>query len=167
MTLSRISPVTLLLVLALSCEESGNSPVPDTKPLPAATGLSQGLSATPANPLFVVEKIGPTVYPNSSNPIQMVAAGEFTIVGWAVDPEAQSAATGVDVMIDGVPYSATYGIPRQDVADRYKVPAYVRSGFSFSMPADLVKGARTVSIRVIAAGRKSFYPSPDFRVNVQ
>ena len=78
--------------------------------------------------------------------------------GWAVDGKAESLAGGVDVAIDGSPfYKAEYGVDQQDVAKALRVPGYAKSGFSFVLhAARFPKGKHAISIRVIAADKKSF-----------
>jgi len=97
-----------------------------------------------------------------------VPSGDVTLSGWAVDALAKSEAGGVDVVVDGNPYQARYGLGRPDVATATNVPAYGKSGFSFVLAAgSLSKGKHDVIIRVISADTKSYSVLRKFSIDVQ
>jgi hypothetical protein len=79
---------------------------------------------------------------------------------------ARTLAGGVDVVIDRTPYSATYGIERPDVAKHFNNPAYVKSGFQFVIP-QLPIGQHSVTLRVIAQDKKSYYEGPTVQFTVE
>jgi hypothetical protein len=64
--------------------------------------------------------------------------GELVLSGWAVDPEAKNVPGGVEIVIDKKPYRGDHSLSRQDVADFFKIPAYEKAGYRFSMPARLL-----------------------------
>ncbi len=78
--------------------------------------------------------------------------------GWAVDQTRYSPAAGVDVTIDGIPYTARYGRERADVAQALGSQEYRRSGFDFLLPVShLPVGTHTLTVRVISANRNDVY----------
>jgi hypothetical protein len=81
--------------------------------------------------------------------------------GWAFDEPNKAAASGVDIVIDSIPYSANYGSDRSDVAEHFQNPSYRNCGFQMTMaPRQLPKGSHSVVVRVIAQDRKTYYQSP-------
>jgi hypothetical protein len=127
---------------------------------PVATGATQNLTRNPGTTLFWVDEIGSVKNPYENKSVKVSSAGDFTAVGWAVDKETEMPAGGVDVVIDNTTYAATYGLDRPDVADGQKVPAYLHSGWSFSMPAAPLKGPHRLTIRIVSSDRKSYYEIP-------
>jgi hypothetical protein len=109
-------------------------------------------------PLYRVDQINGIVNPFNRKSIQFAASDELKIRDWAVDQQSQTAAGGGDVVIDGIPYVALYGIERNDVAEGRKVPGYRDCGFQFWMPAGrLAPGVHTLSLRIVARDRKFYY----------
>jgi hypothetical protein len=120
-------------------------------------GKSSRLTKANGAPLYVLERIGEVWSPLIKQPVP-VPAGPVTFWGWAVDETQKNSAAGVDILIDGKPFGADYGIERGDVANFFKVPAYKDSGFKLTVPArGLDKGRHQVAVRVLAKDGKSYY----------
>jgi Polysaccharide biosynthesis enzyme WcbI len=86
--------------------------------------------------------------------------------GWAADIRNGTPAGGVDVVVDGVPYSAIYGIARSDVAQAHGDP-FENSGFQFSLPPGVLsRGVHSFTIRVITHDRGAYWEGPSGRLIV-
>jgi hypothetical protein len=136
-----------------------HSPLPK-RDLPPATGATQHLSAKKGSTLFWVDEIGATKNPYGQGSVTVPSGGALTGWGWAVDQQAQTTAGGVDIAIDDVPYAATYGIDRPDVADGHHIPGYRSSGWRFSLPIAAFKGRHTLTLRIVTSDRKAYYETP-------
>ena len=90
-----------------------------------------------------------------------------TVIGWAVDGEAQKAAGGVFVSLDGgTDVPADYGQERKDVAAALGNAEYQFSGFTASFPTSLLKkGPHTLTLKIVTADRKGFY-EPQYKINL-
>lgn len=88
-----------------------------------------------------------------------------TIVGWAVDRKAGTAAGGVFISVDGKrDIAAHYGLDRPDVADHFKNSRYGFSGFSASFRTSLLnKGENLLSLKVVTADRAGYY-APQLKI---
>jgi hypothetical protein len=81
---------------------------------------------------------------------------------------AKVPAKGVDVVIDGKAFPATYGQPRQDVATFTKVPALVPVGFTVTLPAGaLAVGEHVAVVRVVAADGLGYFEAPAIKFQIQ
>ena len=148
--------------------ESGNADAAATadsrNPLPATDGVSRGLPCK-ANPglcfLDWVNSVSTGVQEVS------ISSREATVFkGWAVDAHSGTVAAGVDVVVDGGPYRAIYGIARKDVAQAIN-PAFKNSGFEFSLaPGVLSKGTHSFNIRIIASDGRAYYEGSSGRLVV-
>jgi hypothetical protein len=69
------------------------------------------------------------------------------VTGWAADPEDGAPVTRVQILIDGTPVgNATLGMARPDIAALFNNPAYLNSGWTFTVAASgLSLGTHTVS----------------------
>lgn len=99
----------------------------------------------------------------SKHPVVQILAGRFTAAGWAVDTPNQTSAAAIEVVIDGKPYQAQYGIDRPDVASALNNSAYRKSGFELTLPR-IEKGDHTISLRVIAKTGDVYYESPPLQL---
>jgi hypothetical protein len=158
--------------LALGACEQGKPRHPPPDPLALATlpgqaavgpagALSVGLAKRPEAAGFFLDHAGAAVDPRSRQPA-VTAAGQPTIFdGFGFDAPAKLPAKGVDVVVDGKAYGATYGTPRPDVAKFFNAPGLVNVGFRTILPAgSLAVGAHTVLVRVVAADGKGYFDSP-------
>jgi predicted small lipoprotein YifL len=157
------SMAVLALAVLISC---GTKEVP-----PAAKwtpGISQTLPRNAATTSSVIDNIGSVSNPAAQKSVEVSGATQFGITGWAIDEPNKAVAGGVDAVIDQAPYSAHYGSARPDVATHFSNPAYGNSGYELMVaPGQLSKGPHSVSIRIIASDKKSFYQGPvvQFLVN--
>jgi hypothetical protein len=72
------------------------------------------------------------------------------------------------VVVDGNTYQAQYGLSRPDVAAARSVPAYGETGFSFVLAAGhLAKGKHDVTIRVVAADKKTYSDLRKLTIDIQ
>jgi hypothetical protein len=134
---------------------------------PPPTGATRNLAASNVGTLYVIDIIGPVSNP-LNKVVNVVASQPVQVSGWAIDESTKALASNVDVVLDGVPYAARYGVPRPDVAAYLKDAKYERSGYEYSIPvSQLPKGAHTVSIRVVMSDAKTYVQSPDVMVTVE
>jgi len=151
---------------AKTSETTSGAAVPAPPPLPP--GMSTHLKRNPGAPFYNFDSLGPINFPAVQKSNQISAEAAVGITGWAADPSKQFLAGGVDVVIDGIPYSARYGTDRTDVAKHYDKPEFAKSGFQLLLaPRQLTKGAHGVAIRVITHDQKSYNEGPlvPFMVN--
>jgi hypothetical protein len=155
------------LAILLSCgKKDADSSTPTAPPL--AAGITQTLTKSDVAPNYIFDYLGPIRYPAIQKSIEVSGAIPLSVNGWAIDEPNKATAAGVEVVIDQAPYSAHYGIERTDVATHFNKPEYRNSGFELTIPpGQLTKGPHSVSIRVIASDRKSYYQGPvvPFAVN--
>jgi hypothetical protein len=166
--------VVLAFALSLSCGNkdaggtaSGNPPAA-AAPAPLAPGISQDLKHNSEAPFYVFDSLGPVNYPAIQKGIQVSGDTDIGVSGWALDVSKKGEAGGVDVVLDNVPHSARYGVPRSDVASHFNRPDYTNSGFLLTLARGQVsKGPHTLSVRVIAGDKKSYNEGPviQFTVN--
>ena len=124
----------------------------------AGTALSQNLRPRPGYTNHYVDMIGPVFDPLKKQPVRVPGTGPIKVSGFAVDAPAKAPAGGVDIVIDGVPYRATYGSPRPDVAASFKRPAMGAAGYEYTIPAGALKpGPHQLQVRIIAADVKTYY----------
>jgi hypothetical protein len=125
---------------------------------PALPGKSIGLPRLAGTPEVALEKIGETWSPVIHQPVPVAAGAPVVFVGWAVDEGHKATAGGVDVLVDGMPYAAEYGIERGDVADYLKFAGYKNSGFKLVLPPyEVDRGRHQVALRVLSSDGKGFY----------
>jgi len=165
MTLLTKTGVLLLPVILLSVVACGRHEPPASIPL--APGIAQNLAQNPGSTAFWIDKIGSVTNPTSVNPIQVDEASDLNVNGWAIDKPAASVAGGVEMVLDGKPYQIPYGSRREDLIDALHNPAYADAGFQTAFPARaLGKGTHTLTFRILAHDRKSYFPTPGFTVIV-
>ncbi|MDQ2784368.1 MAG: hypothetical protein M3Y58_05135, partial [Chloroflexota bacterium] len=100
-------------------------------------------------------------------PIKIANGTAITLRGWAVDAPNGAAAGGVVVSVDAQNYPAMYGADRPDVATTLGNPAYTKSGFTITFPADtLPLGRHTITLKILTSDGKSYY-QPDQVVEIE
>ncbi len=125
---------------------------------PLAPGVSPNLTRNPTAPMYHLDKIGTANDPVGQKSSQISGDASILIMGWAADGPKKTVAGGVDVVLDGTPFIAKYGTGRNDVADAFKRPEYLKSGFELLLsPGQLTKGEHSLSIRVISSDQKSYW----------
>lgn len=164
--------VVAAFALSLSCgskdAETAHGTPPATAPAPLPAGISQDLTRNSAAPFYNFDSLGPVNYPAVEKNIQISGDADIGASGWALDVSKKGVAGGVDVVLDNVPHSAHYGLPRNDVATHFNRPDYVNSGYQLVMAkGQLSKGPHTISVRVISSDKKSYNEGPvvQFTVN--
>jgi hypothetical protein len=165
MRLRSVASLLALLVVLTCCDKGTPTPQAAANETalarPQATGITQGLTKRADVPLYNIERIGELTAPLSVTDVRIPGSGDMVVMGWAVDPINKDAGSGVDVVIDNVPYLATSAIERRDVSTQFAIPGYRFSGYSFLIPASaLGKGTHHVSIRVVSRDGKSYIESP-------
>ena len=84
-----------------------------------------------------------------------------------VDLMLQTAAGGVDLVINETAYRAFYGWQRLDVAVHFKHLPYQASGYVLDLPpGTLPKGKCLVSLRVLSHDGTSYYQGPTIELMV-
>jgi hypothetical protein len=127
----------------------GNAPQKQLVAEEPQPGMTSKLPRRPAGTNYHIDAIGPVVNPPPGSTIQLPSA-PLMVAGWAIDEPADTVAGSVDITIDGVPYAASYGIPRGDVAVYFKKSAFTNSGFQLTIPASLLSpGNHTFTLRVV------------------
>ena len=140
-----------------------------TAAAPALTpGASNNLKKNDGPPFYNFDWMGKVNYPAAQKSVEISGDVENSVNGWAMDPSKKMPASGVDVVIDGVPYAAKYGIGRIDVAKHFDKPEFLKSGYLLTLaPHQLTKGPHALLIRVITNDGKSYNEGPvvHFTVN--
>lgn len=136
-------------------------PPPAEAVTPPRDGMSAGLAKRPEFPGFYLDRIGAAPDPVNKQPAATPGDLPILLNGFGFDPVAKVPAKGVDLVIDGKAYGATYGGSRADVASYFKAPALARTGYTMTLPAGtLAKGPHALVVRVIAADGKGYFESP-------
>jgi len=160
----------LLFSLSMySCSAPPTAPIAGEKPQTvAADGITPSLMRSAAKPSYNLEKIGDVVNPFEKQPVTVSGSETLTVAGWAVDAEHKGIPAGVEVVVDGKAYRAEAGQDRADVAGHFKIPAYLKSGFTFSAPASVFgPGKHVVAIRIIASDKKSYLEGLGVAVDIR
>lgn len=169
MTIRFSVATSLILVLTVFLLSSCGQPAGDSgvrTVTPAATPTTsggQGLSSDQLQRLSAftphyVDSIGPALDPVKNQPVKVSGTIPLAVTGFAVDDGSKTVARGVEVVIDGKPYAATYGSARPDVATFFKNPALTQSGFKYQIPAGtLPAGQHNLRLRILASDGKSYY----------
>ncbi|WP_395673425.1 hypothetical protein [Phenylobacterium sp.] len=166
----RYAALLSILTLAACDEPKPRGDAAAAKPpaaAPAPTGQvpsgpsSAGLLKLPEMAGFSVDRIGTANDPINRQPAESELGEGLAIDGFGFDPVAKLPGRGVDVVVDGLAYPATYGHGRADVAAYFKTPALDPVGFTVTLPpAAAPAGAHTVVVRVIAADGRGYFESP-------
>ena len=129
------------------------------------TAATTGVPACGAATAHNLEWIGESSTPVTRPPVRVALSGEFPVVGWAVDEPNRSVAAEVDIVVDDRAFPAFYGVDRLDVATYLGVSTYRASGFTARLAgADVGAGVHTMSIRILAADRRCYYPGPQIPI---
>ena len=81
-------------------------------------------------------------------------ASTYVVRGWAIDDGHHALAGDVDVLVDGSPLAAYYGVNRPDLAARASEPAYRYSGVLAAIPARvLTTGLHRLALRIVSSDR--------------
>lgn len=169
--MSKTNVLWLLLMgqfLYVSCG-GGSSQQKEVAAAPSARpGVTQNMPVRKIGTTYAVDAIGPVSNPLDGKNIQLSSSQTNMVRGWAVDEPNKAVAANVDVVIDRVPYAASYGLLRKDVAEYFKTPVYENSGFQYAIPAgQLTKGAHTFCIRVVGNDGKGYVQSREITMVIE
>lgn len=162
-TLSLLTLTVLAVAVSTSCGDKKDEPgvpVKSSRPVVPALvpGITQNLTRNEKPATYHLDRIGPINNPVPKQTFQLAGDASTEIVGWAIDTVAKKVAGGVEVLIDSSAFTAHAGMNRTDVADYFKRPDYITAGFDLTLPpGQLTKGEHSISIRVIANDKKSYY----------
>lgn len=159
------SPLPLLAALALVSLSACDQPKPrpgagaSATPISAqAKPASQGLAKRSEVAGFYLDSINEAIDP--MNKPAKVVAGPVTLRGFGFDPVAKAPGAAVDIVIDGKAYPTVYGLERPDVAEYFKAPALLETGFTVTLPAGVVKrGRRQAIVRVVSVDKAGYFDS--------
>ena len=102
--------------------------------------------------------------PNAQRRHIVVSSGDsVTLQGWAVDSPNRSAASSVVAQVDGFSRLTLVTLgERADVAGVFRNPNYLRSGYSITIPKDLLPaGTHVVRLLVGDQPQTGFYLLPE------
>ncbi len=134
------------------------SPAPHTQPL-TSRGTIDSLQVETINGVGVAGRGEVIPIPDQF--------GFLRVQGWAIDAVGNQAAGGVEVLLDGKPFRASYGRPRPDIAALRHCPDCANSGFEWSVPSsELGTGPHTLTFRIIHKDGQTVYET-DMRVRIQ
>ncbi len=89
----------------------------------------------------------------------------ITISSWAVDPMQKNVADSVYICFGEYKYKAFYGVNRQDVANHFKTPKYLYSGYERSIPIRVIKdGVYPFKLQILSEDLIHYY---DIKTNFQ
>jgi len=128
---------------------------------PPKDGTTDGLARRTERAVFYLDRVGDALDPLNKQPAGTPGDAPILLGGFGFDPVAKAPAKGVDVVIDGKAYAATYGLAREDVANYFKSPGLAATGYTVTLPAGfLINGPHKIVVRVIAADGKGYFESP-------
>ena len=163
-----ILTVFILIGFGIACDDNYDNEKNKSSNIANQTEVINKESNSPLKNITVINQ--PTEYsidvingktiPDENTPI-VISGPEITVGGWAIDRQAQNAAGGVYINIDGTEDVPTkYGESRKDVATAHNNQNYQNSGFAASiMTASLSKGQHTLGLRILSADGKGYYES--------
>lgn len=104
------------------------------------------------------------------NQAELVVDSKQNIVrldGWALDSKANGTADSIYLKVGDKYYPGTYGTPRSSVADYFKNPNFMNSGFEFYVKSSDLISAGKFSIIVIAKDKSYQYAPVDVQVRAK
>jgi hypothetical protein len=134
-----------------------------------ATSAAERFTGAPAEQTpqpvpFYVDQLGPVSDPINASVLRVPRGRALKLSGWALDPIRQTAASAVDLVLDGVTYRATVRVPRGDVAHAHGLRAYLKSGFSSELPSSAITaGNHDLEVRILLDGGRQYFPAAQFR----
>jgi hypothetical protein len=132
---------------------------------PQPTGATLTMTLRTGQPFMNIEKIGESAPGPSGNPVVMAGDRGVKVAGWIIGPDRRSG-SGADLVIDGVPIAARYGLERPDVAKAMQSPDATRSGFEVDLPT-LEPGEHTITIRVVARDQLRYFQGWEAKITVR
>jgi hypothetical protein len=118
--------------------------------------------------MLYIEQFGSVASPAESDVLQLSAAEEIVVSGWALDLARRRPASGVALVIGGKVYRTATRVPRGDVAQAYGSQKYFRSGFSMSFaPGALPVGTHDVEVRILIDEGRCFHSVNRLRLELR
>ena len=165
--------VCILIAVASACIPQSKSDNPgagsETASPQKVSRISTGLVEVGPATDYNIEHVGDVVQPAPDTVVPFQIAADLDVDGWAVDERNKVSPGGIDVVVDGKHYPATYGIARPDVVTHFKnhgAPgAYIGSGFACKIPgAQIGPGSHVLAIHVITGDAKGYYVTAPVKV---
>lgn len=97
--------------------------------------------------------------PSNGN-VLTVNSGDATsyMEGWAIDPLADAAASGVVIQVGDQYYTADYGKARDSVSNYFQNDAYLHSGYTINLNTQELMVAGRLTVHVLSADGTYQYP---------
>jgi hypothetical protein len=131
-------------------------------------GASAALPVLPGWPRYSLDRVGSVTEPYAKQPVAIPLDGNLEVAGFGFDEPANTPAAGVDLVVDGLPFTAHYGSDREDVAQYFKNPELAKTGFQFSAAARLFgSGKHIMAVRLISADKKTYQEGPPLSVEIR
>jgi hypothetical protein len=116
---------------------------------------------------FYIDRLGPVTSPGNGSTLRVPRDQPLGVSGWALDTARTTAASAVDLVLDGGAYRTAIRVPRGDVAGAHGSFAYLRSGFNAELPKALMTpGTHHLEVRILLAGAREYVSTARFRLEV-
>ncbi len=86
--------------------------------------------------------------------------------GWAIDPLAQTTASGVIIQIGDQYYEAVYGKERDTVAEFFHSDSYLKCGYTIELNTQELAASQYITIHVISADGTYQYPPETYSIRL-
>ena len=141
----------------------------EARSVPAAVLTESGrIERVPDHTDYSLESINDHPFPLGKPPARISRERPLTVAGWAIDREAGQATAGVELVVGDRGFETRYGLPRPDVAEYFKQPGLVDSGFRGMLPAGtLPPGEYTLRLRLRLSDGEHFLETPGYPVIVE
>ena len=117
---------------------------------------------------YSLEFINETKQPLGKPPAQVSRRSGLRLAGWAVDREAETVPTAVELILDGTRYRCRSGLPRTDVAEYFGEPGFAAAGFECLLPPGaLAPGEHRVKLWIVLADSEAYLETPTYRIMVE
>ncbi|MEK5490585.1 hypothetical protein MKZ24_07615 [Paenibacillus sp. FSL R7-0297] len=118
------------------------------------------------NGLVWLDYIGNDLVQDQNNITLHASKGDSTsLVGWALDPRANSVAGSVYVKLGDHYYPGIYGLPRTSVAEVYGKDEYTNSGFVCNIPTSELLKYGEFSLIVVSKDKEYQYTPIEYEVS--
>jgi hypothetical protein len=120
------------------------------------TTILRGLKKMPSSTQFWIDRINNV---KTGTEIQhQITGAMINLSGWAVDHAAGKTARKIYIRVGNKLFNTSYELPRQDVAEHYKNPAYARCGWTTEIPvAQINSGTYLINLLVVTHDGKAYY----------
>ena len=129
--------------------------------------VPRSLAKKAGAPVWNIESVGESNSAWEHRAFEAPSDKELVVSGWAIDPECENVAGGVQVLIDDVSYSALYGGSRPDVARFFGAAAYLDSGYILRLPAgEFALGTHALSVHVLSSDLRGYWEAGPYTLDV-